>query len=498
METSFSKTSPLNNEQFVYESPNRLKQIITIFLTIIFILGFFFSPVGIWTGVILGAWFIGTQKAWRGFLWLVVINYVLTIISNLQGSFQVELEFAGRMILTVLITTLPFLFYRITIQNRQNFLSTLSLPFWGVAMQELCLQIYPANTFLPCSFLIYWFGAIIHWMWNHGSGNRKLNQAVAILISGCLLGAGLYMQNINLVGPLVWLSSISFAWICLVGGSLVTAWSILMPEFRKVEWSSKPETLSILQSPYTAESLNLISEKGQEALVSKSGEHFSIRSGIPIFFDHKKITGSNEKYNHLYQIIGGFYDDVQRVACALRGVKVDSYFWVYLRFLEINPGDKVLETSVGTGLNFKYLPRDLKLFGLDLSSEMLTNCQVNLRRWKLDADLFLGNAEELPFADNSFDVVFHSGGINFFNDIPKAINEMIRVAKPGSRILIADETEEYVKSMYERSPVSRQFFKDRNEEVKAPIDLVPKEMQEIHLEMLLSGKFYALTFRKPS
>jgi ubiquinone/menaquinone biosynthesis C-methylase UbiE len=186
------------------------------------------------------------------------------------------------------------------------------------------------------------------------------------------------------------------------------------------------------------------------------------------------------------------------VACALRGISPEQYFSGYLCFLEINPGDSVLETSVGTGLNFKYLPRGLRLFGLDLSAEMLTNCQANLRRWELDADLFLGNAEDLPFANDSFDVVFHVGGINFFNDKAKAIREMIRVAKPGSRMLITDETEKYVKSTYERIPITSAFFKNRPEAVTTPIDLVPPEMLEIHLEMLRDEQFYALTFRKPS
>jgi ubiquinone/menaquinone biosynthesis C-methylase UbiE len=209
------------------------------------------------------------------------------------------------------------------------------------------------------------------------------------------------------------------------------------------------------------------------------------------------MTGSNEKYNHLYEIIGGFYDDFQKVVCAWRGTGVETNLWLYLQYLELKPGDAVLETSVGTGLNFKYLPRDVKLFGLDLSKEMLKNCQDNLIRWKKDAAIFLGNAENLPFADNSFDVVFHSGGINFFNDRAKAIREMIRVAKPGSRILIADETEEYVKNMYEKTPITRTFFKKRKETVKAPVDLVPQNMLEIHLEMLRNNQFYALTFRKP-
>jgi len=125
---------------------------------------------------------------------------------------------------------------------------------------------------------------------------------------------------------------------------------------------------------------------------------------------------------------------------------------------------------------------------------------VKLRRWGLQGDLFLGNAECLPFADSSFDVVFHVGGINFFNDRAKAIREMIRVAKPGSRILIADETEEHVKDMYERGPITSGYYKNRKEPVTAPIDLVPPEMLETHLELLKpmgKNRFYALTFRKP-
>ena len=113
---------------------------------------------------------------------------------------------------------------------------------------------------------------------------------------------------------------------------------------------------------------------------------------------------------------------------------------------------------MGTGLNFKYLPRGVRRYGLDLSREMLTSCQENLRRWRMDAELFEGNAESLPFADESFDVVFHTGGINFFSDRAKAIREMIRVAKPGSLILIADETEEHVKGAFENIPYTREFL----------------------------------------
>lgn len=80
---------------------------------------------------------------------------------------------------------------------------------------------------------------------------------------------------------------------------------------------------------------------------------------------------------------------------------------------------------------------------------MLQKCQ---KKWSAKTNLSLvhGSAEDLPFADNSFDIVFHSGGINFFSDKAKVISEMIRVAKPGTKILIANETADYIDSQYKK------------------------------------------------
>jgi ubiquinone/menaquinone biosynthesis C-methylase UbiE len=504
-------------------SPNRLLQIAAVAIIGIFVLGFVSSPLGAWTGAVLGAWFIGTQKAWRGFLLLAGINFILNLLSNWRGSPLIAIEYVGCTMLTVLISALPFLLYRLTIQRRPGFLSTLSLPLWGVALQTFGQLFLPAAIFnlhsltqtqsaispLPriaatlgtgaVLFLIYWFAAVINWMWNQGFRAKKIAAGAIIFGAVCVLvlGYGFFLQ-MHPAASHVLLASPLFAWICIAGGLVLSAWSLIQRGMRPEVWTKKTETVALLRSSYTGDPLRVVSEDGHEALVSQSGERFPVRNGIPIFIEPEKITGSNRKYNRLYEIIGGFYDDIQRVACALRGISPEQYLWSYLRFLEIHPGDSVLETSVGTGLNYKYLPRGARLFGLDLSGEMLTNCQANLRRWDMEADLFLGNAENLPFANDSFDVVFHAGGINFFNDRAKAIREMIRVAKPGTRMLIADETEEHVKSIYERSPGVGKFFKNRKGPVAAPIDLVPPEMQEIHLEILRNGRFYALTFRKPS
>ena len=49
-----------------------------------------------------------------------------------------------------------------------------------------------------------------------------------------------------------------------------------------------------------------------------------------------------------------------RVRSALSGMDRDAYVMSYLGMLEIKPGNSVLETSVGTGLNFKYLRREFR------------------------------------------------------------------------------------------------------------------------------------------
>jgi ubiquinone/menaquinone biosynthesis C-methylase UbiE len=288
-------------------------------------------------------------------------------------------------------------------------------------------------------------------------------------------------------------STVVFPWVCVAASLLLAVVALL--RLAGTQPSSRRSDVVILRSPVSG--LPLTCSPDGKALVSAIGESFPIHRGIPNFLQPGDLTGANRKYNHLYQTIAGFYDDSQRFFCAFSNMDRDAYVRSYLGFLEVKPGDCVLETSVGTGLNFKYLPRDIQRFGLDLSPEMLANCQTNLRRWQMDADLVLGNAESLPFADNSFDVVFHVGGINFFSDHARAIREMIRVAKPGTLILIADETEQHVKESFENIPYTAAFYQGRDQAVTAPINLLPPEMQDVHLANIFNNRFYALSFRKP-
>jgi ubiquinone/menaquinone biosynthesis C-methylase UbiE len=480
--------------------PSRSSQIVAWIVASLFVLGFFISQVGAWTGPILGAWFVGTQKPRRGFLWMMAISLVPSLIFDwrkfpLTGP-QQALNYLGWMVIAAVLGVLPFTFHRLVSPRLVGFLSTLPFPLAGVAIPFLvsALHIGPVFATGIHTFLIFWFAATLVWLWN-----RESRATTFVFGAGIVFAAGveLFRSFGIVVSHSVPLFGTIFGSICLGAALLLAIWALFNP-IQQSTWADRPQVVAMLRSPFTRNPLHVISEKGREELVSTSGEHFPVRNGIPTFLKPEDLTGDNGKYNHLYETIGGFYDDTQRVFCAFRGVDLDSYFDNYMNLLKVKPGDSVLETSVGTGLNFKYLPHGTKLSGLDLSPEMLINCQNNLRRWQMDADLYLGNAESLPFADSSFDVVYTCGGFNFFSDRVKAIREMIRVAKPGGHLMIEDETEEYVKSTYENIPFTSSFYSNRKEAVTVPIDLVPPEMESIHVEMLKEGKFYALTFRKPA
>jgi ubiquinone/menaquinone biosynthesis C-methylase UbiE len=172
----------------------------------------------------------------------------------------------------------------------------------------------------------------------------------------------------------------------------------------------------------------------------------------------------------------------------------------YLCRLELGRNAKILEVSVGTGANIPYLLRygnGAEFYGLDLSPGMLAQCAKNVQKWTCQAELFHGLAERLPFRDGSFDVVFHIGGINAFEEKKQAIEEMIRVAKPGTKILIVDEwfSPKRLRHFHERLLLRAVPAIARRTE--PPIDRIPADMLETKLEAVWNGYGYCLEFRKP-
>jgi len=226
---------------------------------------------------------------------------------------------------------------------------------------------------------------------------------------------------------------------------------------------------------------------------------FKIAGGIPHFIEPENLTGLNRRFARIYSRVSWGYRLFSRVAFALIGMDEETGRREITDRLEPR-GGKVLEVSIGPGVNLPYLvnrPDVGEIFGLDISLGQLTHCRSYAAKKGWEVELFLGNGEQLPFQDGSFESVYHVGGINFFNDKKSAIDEMIRVAKPGARILVADEYEKGAQGYEKFLPGFRRHFDEKREVIVPPVDLVPETMLERRIFDIWKGWFYCIEFRKP-
>jgi phosphatidylethanolamine/phosphatidyl-N-methylethanolamine N-methyltransferase len=108
-----------------------------------------------------------------------------------------------------------------------------------------------------------------------------------------------------------------------------------------------------------------------------------------------------------------------------------------IRSLNIAPGSSVLEVGVGTGLSLDGYPTNIQITGIDLSTSMLAEAErlIEQRQWSHVRVLPM-NAEQLEFDDSSFDLVTSFHTISVVSDPSRMMSEVVRVCKPGGRILI--------------------------------------------------------------
>lgn len=167
--------------------------------------------------------------------------------------------------------------------------------------------------------------------------------------------------------------------------------------------------------------------------------------------------------------------------------------------LELRKNGSVLETGVGNGPNLPIIARQIgkggQLDGLDISYGTL---KVARRRMKANAsqvELIQGNASYLPYRTAKFDAVLHIGAFNQFGDKKLAIEEMHRVAKPGSKIVICDEG---LAPGKEKTWLGRWILKCdpvlfAN---KPPVELVPNSIKDLKVYWVWQRSFWVIEFRK--
>jgi len=99
---------------------------------------------------------------------------------------------------------------------------------------------------------------------------------------------------------------------------------------------------------------------------------------------------------------------------------------------------QVLEVAIGTGLNLPLYPADVQLTGIEWSPAMLALARRRADDLPRTADLREGDAHHLPFPDASFDTVVCTLSLCAIPDDQLAVAEMIRVLRPGGRLLLLD------------------------------------------------------------
>jgi ubiquinone/menaquinone biosynthesis C-methylase UbiE len=240
----------------------------------------------------------------------------------------------------------------------------------------------------------------------------------------------------------------------------------------------------------SGETLKLFHDGENEFLQTLTGVKYPVEGDIICFLDNISLTGNNKNYQKMYDRFSAFYDLAMQTYARVKNGNEKKRIMQYLSLLDIKNGDNVIEISIGTGRNIKYLNPDANFYGVDISLGMLKRCQKKMKRLDREIILLQAEAESLPIKEDSFDVVFSAGGFNFFNDPGNAVVEILRIAKSQSKILITDETEKL------RQKFSKNDFYKANP-VKPPTYYIPDYCRNVEYKEICDGDLYVLTFYKP-
>ncbi len=153
------------------------------------------------------------------------------------------------------------------------------------------------------------------------------------------------------------------------------------------------------------------------------------------------------------------------------------------------PGIALLDVATGTGnVSVPAAKAGASVTGLDLTSKLLEDQRARAAAAGVGIDLVEGDAEELPFADGSFDRVTSCFGVMFAPRQPVAAAELARVTRPGGEIVVAAWTPEGM--------VGRMFRASAPYMPPPPEGFVPPVMwgEESHVRSLFAASGAELSF----
>ena len=158
------------------------------------------------------------------------------------------------------------------------------------------------------------------------------------------------------------------------------------------------------------------------------------------FYEAGESRGA--KVNDLFAAVAPRYDLINDL----------QSFWLHrawkrhlIRLASPQPGERALDVCCGTGdIAFALARCGSPVIGLDFSAPMLAVAERKLKAQvvenpaRTNPQFLQGDAQQIPFPDNSFDIVTVGYGLRNLPSWERGLEEMWRVAKPGARLLVLD------------------------------------------------------------
>ncbi len=164
--------------------------------------------------------------------------------------------------------------------------------------------------------------------------------------------------------------------------------------------------------------------------------------GIDVKPYKDRDNSRKEQVTQMFDNISGNYDFMNRIMTF--GIDIKWRKKVVKMVAETN-AKKILDIATGTG-DFAIMLAGInpdKIVGLDISEGMLEVGKKKIKEKQLDhlIEMVLGDSENLPFDDNSFDAVTVGFGVRNFENLDKGLQEINRVLRPGGIFVVLETSQ---------------------------------------------------------
>lgn len=254
--------------------------------------------------------------------------------------------------------------------------------------------------------------------------------------------------------------------------------------------------LNALVCPKTQQPLQLSTDG--KTLTAADGTVYPVMdAGIVDMVHPRELFEDDAREQHLYDQAYQRYDrGVSWVFETLDHSDEAATRQFMIGLMNLQPGQTVLEVGAGTGKDSALIIEQISPGGTavlsDLSPNMLRLATQKLQPKDVDVHFFLGNGSYLPFADGTFDAVFHFGGINTFSERKKAFAELTRVVKVGGKVVIGDES----MAPWLRNEPTYQILWKANPlfHAEVPVQDLPSNVENFKLHYIFGNCFYVMEY----